>query len=95
MFWHIPGKKNLKSFSFCYHNLIIFHQPAVILNYIDPMGQWEYAWRGYHCSKLFLLIMITEESSVYIADYISLVVYSLGVKGNEEKKTRFLSEIFD
>lgn len=49
-------EKKFGKLAFCDHNLIASHQPAVILICIDPLGQWKYAQRGYHHSKLSLLI---------------------------------------
>lgn len=55
MFW-LTLRKNVESLPFCDHNLITSHQPAAILICIDPLGQWKYARRGCHHSKLSLLI---------------------------------------
>lgn len=49
-------EKKYGKLAFCDHNLIASHQPSVILICIDPLGQWKYAQRGYHHSKLSLLI---------------------------------------
>jgi len=61
MFWH-TWKKNLESLVFCYHNLIISHQPAVILIILIPWDNGSMhreVTAALNCS--YWLSMITED----------------------------------
>lgn len=61
MFWHTL-RKNLESLPFCYHNLIISHQPAAILIILIPWDNGSMhgeVTAALNCS--YWLSMITED----------------------------------
>lgn len=94
MFWHTL-RKNLESLPFCYHNLIISHQPAAILIILIPWDNGSMhgeVTAALNCS--YWLSMITEDQQcVHLWAYFISCVPGQGKKRWGEIDRNFVTEI--